>query len=119
MGSEVLTSWVAMFIFGMICGWDQGILDDKGRRLMRVLLVKLSLLIDARKLGRSGRRLSETGKLRLKSRSYLQSDLDYFTLLTKSHVKTRGEAVLKYTKLCQTSFCGLSVDLGSCSAISV
>jgi hypothetical protein len=37
-----------MFVFGMVYGWNQDILDDKGRRLMRVLLVKLSLLIDAR-----------------------------------------------------------------------
>ena len=45
MESEVLTSWVAMFVFGMICVWDQDILDDKGRRLMGVLLVKL-LVVD-------------------------------------------------------------------------
>ena len=41
MGIEVLTSWVAMFGFGMIYGWDQDILDGKGRWLMGVVLVKL------------------------------------------------------------------------------
>lgn len=31
MKSGILTSWVAILVSAMICGWDQDILDGKGQ----------------------------------------------------------------------------------------
>ena len=36
----MLTSWVAMIVFGTVYGYGEDILDDKGRRLMGLRLGK-------------------------------------------------------------------------------